>query len=557
MWCEEHPTESRPKSPRPTGLLPSGEDGGSGRLLCALMAAPFASPISLTGGSANKSTHGKFLLRELSNGYKHADLQECINFVNADANAARLKSSDEYKNTSFHLLLGSDFPPTFVLPLLKLMVLRSKEGVLVRNAKGYLPLHLCMTQATIIVEAAFVLLDAYPETAGSSVPDIAPLPLFLAVMRDNASFELCKRLCQLHPDGPSTQNKTKSLPLHFACKRVSPNLDVLRMLLKRHPQGAAHVNGFGLLPIHCLVSVSDSLQALIMLYDAYPEGVKTQDRLGKTCLHLAASCVGRDHSSSAARDLEDDITSRRAERLEVTESGGVRLKDSGDAPSSADVGIEDAKSSGDDDTYGDDECEDLEEAEINSARSKSSRPAFQEYAFGRGRRVMRFLVSKYPEALATNNNFGLIPVDCLLEKVKPIKTKKKIVYVYGLYDDPPSARLLLTSYKHYLNRGVIRMPMKLFHMVHLHELNWLSRKDALLVSMVGNSAPSKKPKAAGAKVSRGGAGGSKSKAAAVRELERSMGGLGISVKDIDSSNILARLRRVGELDCLRIICSFL
>jgi hypothetical protein len=64
---------------------------------------------------------------------------------------------------------------------------------------------------------------------------------------------------------------------------------------------------------------------------------------------------------------------------------------------------------------------------------------------GRNRSVIQFLISAYPLALVTKNNFNAIPVETVLEKHKPLRTKKKEVTIYGLYDDPPTARLLLIS----------------------------------------------------------------------------------------------------------------
>ena len=97
-------------------------------------------------------------------------------------------------------------------------------------------------------------------------------------MRDNSNIELCRGLCQSYPMGPSTLNKTNSLPLHFASKRWRPNKDLLRLLLKRNPAGASVVNEFGFLPLHCACASTDDIDAVKMIYDAYPEAVTIKDR---------------------------------------------------------------------------------------------------------------------------------------------------------------------------------------------------------------------------------------------------------------------------------------
>ena len=97
-------------------------------------------------------------------------------------------------------------------------------------------------------------------------------------MRDNSNIELCRALCQSFPGGPSTPNSTKSLPLHFASKRWRPNKELLRLLLKRNPLGATVVNEFGYLPLHCACASTDDMEAVKMIFEAYPEAITVKDR---------------------------------------------------------------------------------------------------------------------------------------------------------------------------------------------------------------------------------------------------------------------------------------
>jgi hypothetical protein len=67
--------------------------------------------------SSNKiiSKYGKLLLYELST--KDAQFDICLNYIENDCNAGRMKNK-ETGNNSFHLLLGSNFSADLIIPLL-------------------------------------------------------------------------------------------------------------------------------------------------------------------------------------------------------------------------------------------------------------------------------------------------------------------------------------------------------------------------------------------------------------------------------------------------------
>lgn len=109
---------------------------------------------------------------------------------------------------------------------------------------------------------------------------------------------------------------------------------------------------------------------------------------------------------------------------------------------------------------------------------KSSRFGFHNTS----RSAIQFLISVYPKALYTQNNFQAIPVDTVLDNIIPIRTKKKIVSVFGLYNDPPTARiLLLAQYRYKLHIPFTRPK----YVNALHDFNWMARKDALYASLIG------------------------------------------------------------------------
>jgi hypothetical protein len=86
------------------------------------------------------------------------------------------------------------------------------------------------------------VIEAYP-LAASKADGYGLIPLFLCVMREDSTVDICKALCKVNPDGPKTMNLSHSYPLHFAAKKKRPNIDIIRILIKRFPAAANHING--------------------------------------------------------------------------------------------------------------------------------------------------------------------------------------------------------------------------------------------------------------------------------------------------------------------------
>ena len=419
------------------------------------------------------STHGKLLLMEL-NSPENARIEVCIDYVKRDPNAGLLKD-DASGNNSFHLLLGSNYREDFVQALFNELIVSCPMGVKAVNKSGSTPLHLCLCQPVILVPIATKILEICPKTA--SIPNGQGLvPIFLSVMRNNPSPELTKKLCQAFPAGPSTFNKTHSLPLHFAAYRERPNKEILQMLIRRYPQGAAMKNDYGMLPLHCICSFcSEDVESIKLLYEAYPEGIRIPDRQGKTCLHLATLAVGKNHTQAVLRE-EEELTLEQVAREGTTSSGGDDSHQERSRPTG-------------DDAYHDDEYYDDDDGEEDLGHSQSSRKSrrseLDELDNTKSRQVIRFLVHLYPQALVTENNFQAIPVETVLEKTRAMKTKYKKVSVYGLYDDPPTARLLLYAHWSYSQKKILPPPRFKYTQI-LRELNWLARREALLLALDGD-----------------------------------------------------------------------
>ena len=196
------------------------------------------------------------------------------------------------------------------------------------------------------------------------------------------------------------------------------------------------------------------------------------DRQGRTCLHLAVLAVGKDHEAAVSREEGhwcNDYVPGTADANAAgggaggggggaarghgnTNAGGGKAAAAAAASSSSSA----AKGKGDDDDQGSDDDDELEEAAGAVSNELVERDG------SRSRRVMQFLIDKWPLALVTDNNFQATPVQTVLEKTKRIKVKSRKVMVFGLFDDPPSSRLLLTSHRFRAERRLLP-PLRASH----------------------------------------------------------------------------------------------
>lgn len=458
------------------------------------------------------SSKGRALLEELAHP-STASAARCLELLATDPIAGRVRNADG--ENAFHLAVGLGHPRDLVLPVLEaLLGGDSAAGVRSRSRQGHLPLHLALAQPVLLVEAVRALVEAYP--AGAAVENEAGLvPLFLLCMRDDTSAELgelCRLLCQAHPGGPAAKNRTGSNPLHFAVRRRQPNLHVLRILLRRYPEAAARRNDYGMFPLQCMAGCTSDVEALRMVYEAHPEAIRAQDPKGRTCLHAAVLLVG-----------ERDLELRREEEMEREASQAVAAEEPEELPGSF-----------------------FEQPDRGVALVERS---------GVDRAALRLLVDAFPQALVTPNNFLAVPVDTALEKTAPELRRLRRVVVFGLHDDPVSARLLLLKHVHFRRQGLLP-PMRPRHARALRELNWEARKEAILASMVGSELAARielqrearRAKEAAAKKKPA---GPRSKANAGKQT------LVPKPAAIPPCNILARLRQSGGGDCLKLCIMWL
>lgn len=221
------------------------------------------------------------------------------------------------------------------------------------------------------------------------------------------------------------------------------------------------------------------------------------DRQGRTCLHLAALHIGKEHSQAVTLEEEElHMQAQREESKRQLDETHTKLSSKGDDNNNTD--------------YVDSDYEDDAEHSVNKAQ-KAALELMERDTMSRG--ILRYLVSIFPQALAMENNFQATPVDTVLEKTKPVRAKNKIVSVYGLYNDPPTARLLLLAQRNRsrafnstggfistgstpsgLNLGpaasesgkICFLPnLRPRYITALRDFNWMARKDVLYVSLVG------------------------------------------------------------------------
>lgn len=99
---------------------------------------------------------------ELSRHLIEPKLTRCLEFVEKDINACLLKSATT-GNNAYHLLVGSDFPKEFILPLLEAFLNVNSIGASATNMTNNTPLHFSLSQPIILIEVALKLLKAYPD----------------------------------------------------------------------------------------------------------------------------------------------------------------------------------------------------------------------------------------------------------------------------------------------------------------------------------------------------------------------------------------------------------
>ena len=572
----------------------------------------------------NRSINGGELLRLIKDPSLALSYLDHILSLIADDPLAGLLKSKETGNTAFHYLLQKEYHDDFVIPVLKALIRETPSGVRVINAMTMkLPIHIAAarpsacagTSETSSLQIMTMLIDAHSNGLATSSPLAATMPssslpaaplLVYLQRREVPNSQIVAKMCSSHEDAASQRDADGNTPLHIACNKSiitamadmnianvadhPENVKTIEILLNHFPEAASTLNNQASMPLHLLCAHCTNLSLVKHVHSYHPRAVETCDIYNKTCLHYATLAVGKNQTdaiSKEERELQALADMKLAEKSKFKGSKGGMSKEEREAYKQIESEVA-ALQDEDDDEY------DLgiwEEQEYSQAKAGAN--ALNEN-LGVNRGVIAWLIEQWPEGLVRKNNFGSTPIETVLEKTKPERTKKKIVNVYGLYDDPPTARMLLLAHVT-LHRKAVKMrklskpgeaetfrrkldgeleldqygnPIKVFrmpplpprHRQPLAELNYFARREALLVSYAGQPYPSAEARTeeseSGKKVEKKKKGRhlpqtkAKARAKAVASQQKSNG-------VVEKHNLLARLRYAGHVYSVQHVIEFL
>ena len=238
-----------------------------------------------------------------------------------------VRTVDEFERTP--LLLAS-CNTNITLDAVQLLYNAWPESIRIPSESiGYLPLHyLC--QNIKLGEAASIdilrfMLDADPGLV-REMGDDELLPIHHAIYGKSASF--CQVLIDAYPESLRVGTRSGMLPIHIACSENdrADAVDTIQHILELYPETINAICGQGLAPIHlaaqgrradivelllkydpqvaskatrnqnspnfplqwaCAYNYTDHVEAVEVLYDAYPQAINTRNGEGKTPFDFA------------------------------------------------------------------------------------------------------------------------------------------------------------------------------------------------------------------------------------------------------------------------------
>ena len=192
--------------------------------------------------------------------------------------------------------------------ILKIIIGADHQSVREADDNGVLPIHLALQNRS----SAFckLLIEACPETLRiKSETHGLPIHIATEVECHYGRVDRLQYILGLDPECINARahyDYNESLPIHVAAStRANHQADVIRFLLSCDPSCASKATSCISLPLH-LVCASyrgiRNLDAVKLLFDAYPDAIVATNREGETPLDIA-----RDHNSfnSEARSLVD------------------------------------------------------------------------------------------------------------------------------------------------------------------------------------------------------------------------------------------------------------
>eukprot|EP00602_Paraphysomonas_sp_CaronLab_P002976 CAMPEP_0185030290 /NCGR_PEP_ID=MMETSP1103-20130426/17167_1 /TAXON_ID=36769 /ORGANISM="Paraphysomonas bandaiensis, Strain Caron Lab Isolate" /LENGTH=547 /DNA_ID=CAMNT_0027565357 /DNA_START=97 /DNA_END=1740 /DNA_ORIENTATION=- len=162
------------------------------------------------------------------------------------------------------------------------------QSVCDRNTKSVGKLvHELVTIYGLCGDSLKVLLDSQP--AAAAVEDTAGrMALHVAVDKHKPWIRLVETLIAAYPDACKSRDGGGRLPLHIAVDRNSPCIEVVKLVINAFPDAASMRRGVGRLPIHYAVFYDQpDVDVVRFLLETYKLGAQRVDVYGRLPLHYA------------------------------------------------------------------------------------------------------------------------------------------------------------------------------------------------------------------------------------------------------------------------------
>ena len=160
------------------------------------------------------------------------------------------------------------------------------------NDDGKLPMHVAAGSKS--ANFCKLLIDAYPESVriqGGGVATTTRLPISYACFEGRV--DTVKHLLELYPESINARDGGGFLPIHRAAHyNGKEKLEIMRFLLSKDPDSASKpTNADSIpnrLPLHLACDFcTANISAVQLLFDVYPEGICTNDGVGRSPLDYA------------------------------------------------------------------------------------------------------------------------------------------------------------------------------------------------------------------------------------------------------------------------------
>lgn len=168
-----------------------------------------------------------------------------------------------------------------------------------------------------------------------SIPDMIKLSreddpkgrllLFEELRRAKPNEDVIESLLKERPNRIKQRDASGQIPLHIACHNIhSIEGSIIVTLIETYPEGAYHADKYGNLPLHkCAIAPlmgkvgRPNLDNVMMVQEAYADGIKKKNKRGQLPLHLHISVPSRISS-----DLVDQFVEAYPQGCQVQDNLG-------------------------------------------------------------------------------------------------------------------------------------------------------------------------------------------------------------------------------------------